>query len=149
MTILFREAQRADVPTIVALLVDDQLGATRESDSMDMYLAAFDRLHQEHGNTLIVGEADGRIVATYQLTVITGLSLRAARRAQIESVRVASDLRGQGIGALMFADAEARARDAGCSLIQLTMNKDRTDTARFYQRLGFTPSHIGYKRQLT
>ena len=148
MTILFREAQRADVPMIVALLVDDQLGGTRENDSMDMYLAAFDRLHHEHGNTLIVGEADGRIVATYQLTVITGLSLRAARRAQIESVRVASDLRGQGIGALMFADAEARARDAGCSLIQLTMNKDRTDTARFYQRLGFTPSHIGYKREL-
>ena len=148
MTILFREAGRADVPAIVALLADDKLGATRENDSMGLCLAAFDRLHQEHGNTLIVGEADGRIVATYQLTVITGLSLRAARRAQIESVRVASDLRGQGIGALMFADAEARARDAGCSLIQLTMNKDRTDTARFYQRLGFTPSHIGYKREL-
>jgi GNAT superfamily N-acetyltransferase len=149
MTIVFREAQRADVSAIVALLVDDQLGATRENDSMDLYFAAFDRLLQEHGNMLIVGEAHGRIVATYQLTVITGLSLRAARRAQVESVRVASDLRGQGIGALMFADAEARARASGCSLMQLTMNKNRTDTARFYQRLGFTPSHIGYKRELT
>jgi len=48
----------------------------------------------------------------------------------------------------MFADAETRARAAGCTLMQLTMNKSRTDTARFYQRLGFTPSHIGYKRDL-
>jgi len=83
------------------------------------------------------------------MTFISGLSLKAARRAQIESVRVASHMRGQKLGEAMIADAENRARTAGCSLIQLTMNKSRTDTARFYQRLGFTPSHIGYKRDLT
>jgi len=44
---------------------------------------------------------------------------------------------------------ETRVREAGCSLLQLTMNKTRTDSARFYQRLGFTPSHIGYKRVLS
>jgi len=102
----------------------------------------------EGNNHLIVGEQDRQIVATYQLTFISGLSLGAARRAQIESVRVASALRGQDVGAAMFADAEARARAAGCALMQLSMNKSRTDTARFYQRLGFTPSHIGYKRDL-
>ena len=87
-------------------------------------------------------------MATYQLSFISGLSLQAARRAQIETVRVARDLRGQRIGEAMIADAETRARAAGCALMQLTMNKGRTDTARFYQRLGFTPSHIGYKRDL-
>lgn len=145
----FRDARRTDVPAIVALLADDGLGATSEKADRAMYLAAFDGLSEERGNTLVVGEAAGRVVATYQLTVISGLSLRAARRAQIESVRVASDLRGRGIGALMIADAEKRARAAGCSMMQLTMNKNRKDAARFYERLGFTPSHIGYKRQLT
>ncbi len=146
----FRPAERGDVPAVVALLRDDALGAGREADDMARYLAAFDAMQAEGANTLIVGEdAEGRIVATYQLTFISGLSLRAARRAQVESVRVASDLRGHGIGAAMFADADARARAAGCSLMQLTMNKSRTDSARFYQRLGFTPSHIGYKRDLS
>jgi len=148
MNIVFRPATRGEVADVVALLEDDVLGATREGSDLDTYLAAFDRMSEEGGNDLIVGVSGGRVVATYQLTLISGLSLRAARRAQIESVRVASDLRGQGIGHQMIDDAVARATAAGCSLIQLTMNKNRTDSARFYTDLGFTPSHIGYKRNL-
>ncbi len=147
--IRFRDATRADVPAVVALLTDDALGATREGDDLAPYLAAFEAMRAEGGNTLVVGEEEGRIVATYQLTFISGLSLRASRRAQVESVRVATNLRGQRIGEAMFADAEARARAAGCRLMQLTMNATRHDARRFYERLGFTPSHIGFKRDLS
>lgn len=148
MNVVFREAERADVAAVVALLSDDALGSTRESDDLAPYLAAFDALQAEGSNRLIVGKVEGRIVATYQLTFISGLSLRAARRAQIESVRVATDSRSQGIGEAMFADAEARARAAGCALMQLTMNASRTEARRFYERIGFTPSHVGFKRDL-
>jgi GNAT superfamily N-acetyltransferase len=63
-------------------------------------------------------------------------------------VRVAADMRGQGIGAALIADAEARARAAGCRLLQLTSNASRLRARKFYEELGFTPSHIGYKRDL-
>ncbi len=149
MSVVFRLAEAGDVPAIVALLRDDALGQAREGLEIGDYIAAFEQMQTEGHNHLIVGERGGRIVATYQLTFIRGLSLRAARRAQIESVRVAGDMRGQQIGEAMMADAEARARAAGCTLMQLTMNATRTDSARFYQRVGFTPSHIGYKRDLT
>lgn len=96
-----------------------------------------------------MAEIEARIVATYQLTFISGLSLTAARRAMIESVRVAADLRRQGIGAKLFRDAEVRARAAGCSLLQLTTNKTRKDAHRFYDRLGYVDSHVGYKKPLT
>ncbi len=145
----FREATRDDVPAIVALLADDVLGASRELADLDAYFAAFDAMQSEGGNTLIVGEdARGALVATYQLTFISGLSLAAARRAQVESVRVASRLRGQGIGETMFADADKRARAAGCTLMQLTMNSTRTSAHRFYESLGFQPTHTGFKREL-
>ena len=149
MSVVFRLAEAGDVPAIVALLRDDALGQAREGLEIGDYIAAFEQMQSEGHNHLIVGERGGRIVATYQLTFIRGLSLRAARRAQIESVRVAGDMRGQQIGEAMMADAETRARTAGCTLMQLTMNATRTDSARFYQRVGFTPSHIGYKRDLT
>jgi len=90
----------------------------------------------------------GKIVGTYQFITIEGLSLTAMKRAQVESVRIASDLRGQGLGALLMADAEKRARDCGCGMIQLTTNQKRTDTHRFYERLGFEQSHFGYKLML-
>lgn len=144
----FREARREDVAAVVALLSDDALGMRRDCLGLEGYLGAFDQMQQDAGNRLIVGEVAGRIVATYQFMVITGLSLRAARRAQVESVRVAADLRGQGIGAALMADAEARARAAGCRLLQLTSSAKRLRARKFYEELGFTPSHIGYKRDL-
>jgi GNAT superfamily N-acetyltransferase len=145
---LWRPATRTDVPSVVALLADDSLGATRETADPAPYLAAFDAMAAEAANHLIVAEDHGRIVATYQITYISGLSLRAARRAQVESVRVAADLRGRGIGAALMADAMSRAHAAGCSLMQLTTNKTRTRAHAFYDGLGFTASHIGYKRDL-
>ncbi len=65
-----------------------------------------------------------------------------------ESVRVASDLRGRRIGEAMMQDAENRARAAGCSLMQLTTNRNRAEAHRFYQRLGFEDSHLGFKKSL-
>ena len=148
MSVTFRAATPGDVAAVVALLRDDALGAAREGADEATYRAAFDAMQSEAANHLIVGDLEGRIVATYQITFISGLSLRATRRAQIESVRVASDLRGQRIGEALFADAEARARAAGCGLIQLTTNASRDRARAFYERLGFAPTHIGYKRDL-
>ena len=144
----FRPATRADVPAVVALLADDVLGRGRETGQLDPYLAAFDAMQAEGGNQLIVGEAGGQVLATYQLTVMSGLSLSAARRAQVEAVRVDASLRGQGAGAALMADAEARARAQGATLMQLTSNASRSDAHRFYERLGYTPSHIGFKKAL-
>lgn len=144
----FRTARREDVPAVVAMLADDMLGRDRETAISDDYLAAFDAMQAEGNNHLIVGEAEGQVVACYQITFISGLSLSAARRAQIEGVRVAASHRGRQIGEALIGDAESRARAAGCSLMQFTTNKSRDDAHRFYDRMGFTPSHIGYKKPL-
>lgn len=145
---VFRPARAEDLPDILALLQDDPLGARRESGDLERYAKAFREIESDSANLLVVGAQDGEIVACYQLTVIPGLSLQGARRAQIESVRVATDRRGRGLGARLVADAEARARAAGCALLQLTTNRSRADAQWFYDRLGFTPSHIGYKKPL-
>lgn len=148
--IVFRPARREDVGAAIGLLADDRLGATRETpDDMTPYLAVFDEMEGDPHNTLIVGEAEGSVAACYQLTVIPGITLGAARRAQIEGVRVARAMRGRGYGQALIADAEARARAAGCSLLQLTMNASRTASHRFYEAAGFVPSHTGFKKPLT
>lgn len=148
MTVRFRPARREDVAAIVALLADDPLGAQRETAGAATYLAAYDRIAADPNARLIVGEAAGRIVATYQLNFLHGLSLKGATRAQLEAVRVAADLRGRGTGALLVADAEARAKAGGARLLQLTTHKSRARAHAFYERLGFTATHIGYKREI-
>ncbi len=146
--IRFRNATRDDVPAIVELLTDDPLGKGREGAAAEAYLNAFDDIAANPMHQLIVGEDEGRVIACCQLTILAGLSRGGSRRALVEAVRVAADLRSQGIGARMMADCEARARAAGATIIQLTTDRSRTEAHRFYERLGYQASHLGMKKPL-
>ncbi len=150
-TVTFREAREADLPAIVALLADDEYGAERETvgdPPAAGYVAAFRAIEANPHDRVIVGERDGTVIASAQLTYLSGLGREGRRRAQVEDVRVASSCRGEGIGEALIADLCARARAAGCAWIQLTSNLRRTRARRFYERLGFEQSHAGFKYTL-
>ncbi|WP_354232647.1 GNAT family N-acetyltransferase [Arthrobacter bambusae] len=148
-TFSLRRATKADLPRILALLADDQLGATRENaDDLVPYQQAFDAIDADPAHLLVVGELAGDVVATFQLSYLPGLSRKGSWRAQIEAVRVSDVLRGRGVGALMIEWAVEQARERGCSLVQLTTDKSRTAAHRFYERLGFVASHEGMKLTL-
>jgi GNAT superfamily N-acetyltransferase len=66
---------------------------------------------------------------------------------KVESVKVAAARRSGGIGARMMAAAEEEAQRRGAGLIELTSNATRTDAHRFYRRLGYDQSHIGFKKR--
>ena len=147
-----RRARRDDLRAIVAMLADDVLGRERESTDDPVlagYIEAFEEIESDPQQTLVVGEVDGQVVATLQVTMLRHLSHRGARRAHVEAVRVRSDWRGRRIGEQLMEWAIARARDTGCRVVQLTTNVQRTDAQRFYERLGFTRSHVGMTLALT
>ncbi|MGV8955224.1 MAG: GNAT family N-acetyltransferase, partial [Cypionkella sp.] len=142
MAVSFRLARRADVAAIVALLADDPLGQGREGAELAPYLQAFAEIAANPMHQLIVGESAGEIIATCQLTLLAGLSRQGAKRMLIEAVRVKAALRGQRIGEALMAEAESRARAAGAQVLQLTTDKSRLRAHAFYDRLGYSPSHI-------
>ncbi|AWI29914.1 GNAT family N-acetyltransferase [Streptomyces tirandamycinicus] len=147
--LLIRPASRSDVPAIMAMLADDPLGAQRESpDDPTPYLAAFERLAADPNQHLVVAERGSRTVGTLQLTMIPGLSRRGATRSIIEAVRIHADERGSGLGTRLIEWAVEESRRQGCLLVQLTSDVSRTDAHRFYERLGFEASHVGFKRVL-
>jgi GNAT superfamily N-acetyltransferase len=144
-----RPAATDDIPAIVAMLADDPLGAQRESpDDLTPYLAALERLSSDPNQHLVVASREGRVVGTLQLTIIPGLSRRGATRSIIESVRVHADERGSGLGTRLIEWAIDESRRQNCQLVQLTSDSTRTDAHRFYERLGFTASHVGFKLPL-
>nr|BFD83868.1 GNAT family N-acetyltransferase [Streptomyces sp. Xyl84] len=144
-----RAAVAEDVPAVVALLADDPLGAQRESpDDLAPYLAALERLRADPNQHLVVALRHGRVVGTLQLSVIPGLSRRGATRSIIEGVRVHADERSNGLGTRLIQWAIDTSRREGCRLVQLTSDRTRTDAHRFYERLGFEASHVGYKLSL-
>ena len=146
-----RRAREADVPAIVAMLADDELGRVREDPGTPLaqaYLDAFAQIDADPNQLLAVMTDGDDIIGTLQISFLTGLSLRGARRGQIEAVRVAAHRRSEGLGQRLFEWAIETCRERGCRVAQLTTDKSRLDAHRFYDRLGFKASHIGYKLQL-
>ncbi|GHA97998.1 GNAT family acetyltransferase [Streptomyces clavifer] len=144
-----RPAVLTDIPAVVAMLADDPLGARRESpDDLSPYEAAFRRLTDDPNQRIVVAVREERVVGTLQLTVVPGLSRRGATRSIIEGVRVHSDERGSGLGTQLIQWAVDESRRQSCRLVQLTSDTTRTDAHRFYERLGFAASHVGFKLTL-
>ncbi|MCX4665824.1 GNAT family N-acetyltransferase [Streptomyces sp. NBC_01381] len=144
-----RPAVADDIPAIVKMLADDSLGNHRESpDDLTPYLAAYERLAGDPNQHQVVTVREGRVVGTLQLTIIHGLSRKGATRSIIEAVRIHADERGSGLGTRFIEWAIEESRRQNCQLVQLTSDATRTDAHRFYERLGFTASHVGFKLQL-
>ncbi|WP_406452341.1 GNAT family N-acetyltransferase [Streptomyces sp. NBC_00876] len=144
-----RPAAVGDLAEIVAMLADDPLGALRESpDDLTPYRVAFRRLADDPNQHVMVAVRADRVVGTLQLTVIPGLSRRGSTRSVIEGVRVHADERGSGLGTRLIQWAVDESRRQDCQLVQLTSDATRTDAHRFYERLGFVASHVGFKLAL-
>lgn len=147
----FRLAKRADLPSIVRMLADDELGSQRERFQEPLpasYYTAYDQIEKDSNHELIVAELDGEIIGTLHLIFIPSISYQGGLRAQIESVRVDRKYRGQGIGSKLMKWAIERARRRNAQLVQLTSNESRKDAHRFYEKLGFDRAHLGMKLSL-
>lgn len=149
--LVIRPAVRDDVAAIAALFASDALGGHGDTDdpaALPDYLAAFDWIAASPDNTLWVAERAGEIVGTFQTTLVRAMTGRGGASLIIEAVHTRTDRRGGGIGAAMIRHAIEEGRRRGVHLIQLTSNAARTDAHRFYERLGFVGSHLGFKMKL-
>jgi len=153
----YRTATREDLPIIIKMLADDQLGSTREDPLTPInpqYIEAFEIIDNDPNNELIVLESldlkptensKSSVIGILQLTYIPYLTYKGSWRCLIEGVRVHEDYRGQGLGTQLFEWAVQRAKEKNCNIVQLTSNKERSEAIRFYEALGFKASHEGFK----
>ena len=151
MDLQYRQATEADIPVLIQMLSDDALGKLREDHSTPVnpcYLTALQHIQNDPNNELTVVESDEEIVGMLQLTFIPYLTYKGSWRCLIEGVRIKKEFRGNGLGTLFFEWAIERAKQRKCHIVQLTSDKQRPDAIRFYERLGFTASHEGFKLKL-
>jgi GNAT superfamily N-acetyltransferase len=145
-SIQVRPAQLADVGRLVELL---QLGALEASKDTTYDLSAYERalteINESNRGVVLVADRDGLVVAMCQLIIFRHFQIGGGLCAEVESVHVHPSLRGQGLGSILMRAALDYARDAGCYRVQLTSNVRRLDAHRFYERLGFEASRVGFE----
>ena len=126
---LIRDARPDDLEPLLHLLGEDSIREVAEDLSdLTPYARALDEiLISDHG-TVLVGELDGRPVATAQVTWQRRMMYRAGLVCQIESVRVLSALRGRGLGRQLIQWIVDDARSRGCARVELTSNAERHES---------------------
>ena len=146
-SIAIRRARKPDLQRILELLDQLTLDPAREPDraSDDAYASAFAAIEADPTQTLYVAELDGAVVGTATLYVVPNLTPGARPSAIAENVVVDARVRGRGVGAALMRAAIDEARAKGCFRLKLSSNNARVDAHRFYERLGFERSNVGFK----
>ena len=143
-----RPAISPDAAAIAALLIGGSRDPTVEDAApLTPYREAIERIRAQGGEVLVAVDGD-QVVGVCQLLDLAHLQHRGGHVAEIESVHVAAERRGEGIGSKMLDAAVAWASSRGCYRVQLTSHVERADAHRFYSSNGFVASHVGFKRYL-
>ena len=145
-----RKATEQDLTDIVNLLNDDFLGKNREDlNCFNAYIDAFNEIQNYNNIQLLVLENENKkIIGTMQLIMIPCIAVTGSKRMEIEAVRIASELRGSGIGSWMIKESIKIAKQHNCKIVQLSSNNQRIDAHKFYEKLGFDNSHVGMKLEI-
>lgn len=147
MSVTIRPVERADVPAMVEVMKAGSLTPDVEDPTNpDAYWDAIEE-GRRHGGEVLVAD-DGEIVGVCQFITFRHIQWQGALCAELETVHVRSDRRSHGIGKLLLDEAERRARALGCYRLQLTSRTVRTDAHRFYEREGYQPNSVGFKKFL-
>jgi GNAT superfamily N-acetyltransferase len=136
MKITLREADVNDLPDILQLYA--QLG---QDDGavlpLDQARSIFSKIKDYPDYSLHLALLDNRAVGVFALLIMDNFGHMGAPSAVLEDVVVASDMRGQGVGARMMEYANGLCRQKGCYKMTFSSNLNRIDAHRFYESLGF------------
>jgi ribosomal protein S18 acetylase RimI-like enzyme len=98
-------------------------------------------LLESGSGTLLLAEEDGRVVGYAMVSVIGGQATLTTgdRMAELETLSVAEEQRGRGVGGALMDAAYDVMRELGIDDVMLYVMDGNEGATRFYERLGFEP----------
>lgn len=150
-TPIIRDATIDDLPRVVELLQQMSLDGPREDPGPPLpraYIEAFAAIESDPRHRLLVVEAGGIVLGTASFFIVPNISYKGRPHAIVENVVVEAAERGKRLGEGLIRFCIEEARRAGCTRLSLSTDRRRGDAHRFYERLGFKPSHLGYRYPL-
>jgi N-acetylglutamate synthase-like GNAT family acetyltransferase len=138
-----REAVRGDAAAVAGLL--GQLGYPTGADTA---AARIERHAASAADTLLVAEADGRVIGIAALHVSLALEYDGDA-GKLSAIVVDQASRGRGVGKALVEAVERDARARGCVVLFLTTNERRKDAHAFYRALGFDETGRRFAKQLS
>ena len=141
MSITFRDAEPADSDVLATL--SNELGHAIGEAALRSNLVALAGLDLKP----IVAVAGNTVIGMCAISIMQTLH-RETLVGRISTMIVTERHRGQGIGALLVAEAERRLKVRGCRLIEVTSNERLASAHAFYQHLGYSRTSLRFAKQV-
>lgn len=140
---MFRKAELNDCLKLYQLICD--------MESKQLPWERFSEIYQKQlkdpDYDCLVYEQDGKVLGVLNLRFEEQLH-HSERIAEIMEFVLDGAVRKQGVGKKMLATACQRAKERGCTQIEVACNQLRTDTHRFYLREGMHNFHYKFSKSL-
>ncbi len=135
-----REARPGDADALARLIVE--LGYEVAAADVRRRIARL----RKAGEPVLVADREGIIgCVSWHVTPVVHRPRPVGR---LTMLAVAGPARGGGVGAALVAAAEARLRERGCGLIEVTSNIRRLRAHIFYRKLGFERTSYRFAKVL-
>lgn len=142
-----RGARPDDWPAVAEILAQAGLRNVIGQLEAGLHARAFGDYLSRSDVVGLVAEEAGRPVGYLGMEIRTRLT-RAAPEAWIPNLAVAEGHQGRGVGPLLLAGAEGRARALGCEKMTLTLGIQRDRAHAFYGREGWMESGKAFSKML-
>jgi len=136
-----REATDADLPAITHLfnvLIPTEPVAWRDHLADDEEMAAWFAAQQEAGHPVLVAEVDGAVVGyTCWGTFRGGPRFPGYRHTVEDTIHVAADQHGRGVGRALMAALLAEARRRDVHVVVAAIDSENLGSIAFHESMGF------------
>ena len=139
-----RELEQQDLSQL-ALLYEQFWGDQSELHKMEQELEV---IKKEKKHIILVAEREGIVIASVMGILCRDLYGDCRPFLVVENMIVDRSNRKSGIGRMLLAELEVRAKALNCSQIILVTEQNRADACGFYEAYGFQKNNKGYKKKL-
>jgi GNAT superfamily N-acetyltransferase len=122
------------------------LSELRPHLTAETFAAVYEEGHPQGLRFTAVYDEDDRCVAVAGWRLVA--TTVALRKLYVDDLVTSQAQRGRGFGAALLADLRRRAREAGCSVLDLDSGTERAGAHRFYFREGLAIGAFHFGRRL-
>jgi GNAT superfamily N-acetyltransferase len=154
--LLVRHRRERDLETIVNLAFEslswhaETFPDVRPAPSTESLASAYQQLEDSTKSYFRVAEIDGEVVgflsASIQPPTTSGIEALDDPSVYIGDIVVTASVRRRGIARALLTDLDGWATDHGCHVIRLNMHAGNAPAQHLYERLGFHPTWITFRK---
>lgn len=138
-----RNAEPKDAEQISGLL--GELGYPHPPEFVTEKISA---ISKSDNDILFVAETMGLVIGATHLHIAEMLH-EAGKLGRVMALVVTNQYRWLGVGKALIAKAEGRAKDEGCSKMEVTSAKHREPAKKFYESLGYSEKRHRFIKPLS